>query len=232
MLLLLRQDRTHELESFVKQEISFIDSILRSPLHRQTKSPSLWHHRYWLLANFPGEPATESFVPSIIDRELATVFKSAEMHPKNYYAWLYARRRLTHLFQDTSFGLNSTSASTDLHEVSTAVLDWCLRHHSDTSGWSFLLWLLQQSNQSNQSKAGREQIMAKVTEMAKTFKWNNEALRSFVRVAISVPDLLSEEARNDITRFVTTNNPMLLAPTIPQKSKELSNEPGRNSQQT
>lgn len=96
-------------------EITFTTTLLRSPLHRHTKSPTLWFHRYWILARLPLEPNSrglgsfvsalsqggEELAPSDLENakrillsELSVVLKSAEHHPMNYYAFSYIRQFL------------------------------------------------------------------------------------------------------------------------------------------
>src|ERR1700753_4144206 len=45
----LRQTSSARLPEAYAQEIHFLNSILTSPLHRQSKSPTLWFHRWWLV---------------------------------------------------------------------------------------------------------------------------------------------------------------------------------------
>ncbi|EPS41808.1 hypothetical protein H072_4206 [Dactylellina haptotyla CBS 200.50] len=128
-------------------EYTLLTSILTSPLHRHTKSPHLWSHRRWLLTTYPSlkyPPSTSSSSSSSSSRpsisssssskllkrwarnEISTILRAAESHPKNYYAWTYAR----HLVLANHITFN--------HED---LIAWCTRHPADVSGWSFLAWL-------------------------------------------------------------------------------------------
>lgn len=93
------------------RERSLMTTYLCSPLHRHTKSPTLWQHRLWVMtqlmrfkfrqprrdptvdekrtdeANIPAED-----VQSLILAELAVVLRAGEQHPKNYYAFSYMRQ--------------------------------------------------------------------------------------------------------------------------------------------
>jgi hypothetical protein len=51
----------------IKHEFCFLDSILTSPLHRQSKSPTLWHHRLWLLELF--RPKILELIPEYVRAE-------------------------------------------------------------------------------------------------------------------------------------------------------------------
>ncbi|KLJ10146.1 hypothetical protein EMPG_14459 [Blastomyces silverae] len=105
--------------SALHTEISFTTTILRSPLHRHTKSPVLWYHRKWTMmqllgvcrddpvAPFAGShhlphygagtdanaaaTATTAAVNQILSYEVSIVLQAGTHHPKNYYAFSYLR---------------------------------------------------------------------------------------------------------------------------------------------
>ncbi|PGH02122.1 hypothetical protein GX51_04826 [Blastomyces parvus] len=104
--------------SALHTEISFTTTILRSPLHRHTKSPVLWYHRKWVMmqlldlyrddpvAAFGGSyhllnyvantdtnaaAAATAAVNQIISYEVSIVLQAGTHHPKNYYAFSYLR---------------------------------------------------------------------------------------------------------------------------------------------
>ncbi|KAH6875523.1 hypothetical protein BKA58DRAFT_123592 [Alternaria rosae] len=118
----------------LRQELCFLNSILTSPLHRQSKSPTLWYHRFSIvdslrlieLRNAPRE-----HIATFWESEFAAIYKSGEQHPKNYHAWQYARRLVPKL-----------ESSEVVDHIARSVKDWCCRHPSDISGWSFLLHLM------------------------------------------------------------------------------------------
>ncbi|CBX91932.1 hypothetical protein IAQ61_000139 [Plenodomus lingam] len=117
----------------LRQEQKFLNTILTSPLHRQTKSPTLWYHRLWVmnpLSTIELGNADDSQCVDFWRAELATVCKSGERHPKNYYAWQYARR------------LKPRMVSAREEDFIDVLKEWCCRNPSDISGWTFLLVLL------------------------------------------------------------------------------------------
>jgi hypothetical protein len=166
-------------------EMNFLSSILTSPLHRQSKSPTLWYHRWWLISVFIPSIEDTSLVrtisvefihpPSLMNLELECVFKAAERHPNNYYAWQHARRTLL-LGAKADVGDDQ-----NLKTLLNKVLPWCLRNPSDTSGWSFLLHLLGQPGMAPTDTAA---TLNSVLIFATQLKWQKEALWVFVRAAL------------------------------------------------
>ncbi|PGH20817.1 hypothetical protein AJ80_03444 [Polytolypa hystricis UAMH7299] len=97
----------------IKAEITFTTSLLRSPLHRHAKSPTLWQHRKWVMSQLllgeggigPMEalmilhPAlrgevdglSTGTVEDLLHAELSVVLRAGEHHPNNYYAFSYIR---------------------------------------------------------------------------------------------------------------------------------------------
>ncbi|KAL2363145.1 hypothetical protein RJZ56_003950 [Blastomyces dermatitidis] len=98
--------------STLHTEISFTTTILRSPLHRHTKSPVLWYHRKWTmmqlldlcrddpvaafagshhLPHYGADTDTNAAVNQILNYEVSIVLQAGTHHPKNYYAFSYLR---------------------------------------------------------------------------------------------------------------------------------------------
>jgi hypothetical protein len=176
-----------KLTQAVQNEIVFLNSILTSPLHRQSKSPTLWYHRTWLLdlllpVNPVGSPDEQ--VQAFIHSELDAVCKAGERHPKNYYAWLYARKLLSR-YELARDGAGDQSQGNDHddstgHTCASTVVRWCCQHPSDTSGWSFLAFLLPRLPIVSQ----RLDITERVLKYAIDLQWANEALFVFLRTVI------------------------------------------------
>jgi hypothetical protein len=182
-------------------EMNFLNSILLSPLHRQSKSPTLWHHRYWLISHSFNPPDFDNLVEDvawaeqrfqgIFNDELDAVLKAGERHANNYYAWGYGRSLVG--FMDSvreRSGRNSTWPRRD--EAVSKVLGWCKSHPSDTSGWSFLLFLLLHE------KCEGNQVLSTISEVlgfAVAVKWEKEALWNFVRTAIVAYRFRSDQDR-------------------------------------
>ncbi|KAL8686287.1 MAG: hypothetical protein Q9218_007211, partial [Villophora microphyllina] len=162
--------RAQDLASAIHAELHFLSSILTSPLYKHAKSPTLWSHRLWLLRTFPflshlafhdpdptaapNQLSTDRFVVE----ELEVVMKAAERHPRNYYAWNYAREivRLSSPSPSPSpsgeegvkgeekgeregvLGMDKEIWAECLHKIHK----WCLLHPRDISGWSFLVFFI------------------------------------------------------------------------------------------
>lgn len=172
-------------------ELCFLDSILTSPLHRQTKSPTLWYHRGWLLrliAPLEMKSASGKRIATIISAAIDSVCKSAERHPTNYYAWQYARRLV--------LALDRVAAQMDapfpfdwvVSAFSERVCKWCFQHPGDISGWSYLLFLLVRLDPVDE----RSEIVDRVLKYAAQIQSENESLWVFIRGALTHPTLLDD----------------------------------------
>ncbi|OJD36036.1 protein prenyltransferase [Diplodia corticola] len=207
----------------VQLELNFLDSILTSPLHRQSKSPTLWGYRAWIVQSFdpqlwlsraPGQDATSLLSWEQFARELGVVLKAAERHPKNYYAWQYARRlfdrvpelqsiyqrQLSLLRPPPLISSSLTAPGHDFLQQSVPVVyEWCLRNPSDTSAWSFLYFLLLRT-----PKPARlaQQIIDRTFGLAQGFHWKHESLWTFLRTVIADPTLTSTEARSQYIQAI------------------------------
>jgi hypothetical protein len=155
------------------QELLFLDSILTSPLHRQSKSPTLWYHRAWL--RHYQSPGSSGRVNSISD-ELDIVLKSGERHAMNYYAWQYARSLFSH---------ETPLEDQLLIEFADRVKTWCLAHPSDASAWSFLSYLLRLLS----SFSASYPILRSIIDFVETTKWEKEALLMFLKDIKRQPEL-------------------------------------------
>ncbi|KAF2642344.1 hypothetical protein P280DRAFT_467710 [Massarina eburnea CBS 473.64] len=158
-------------DKVIDHEVQFLNSILTSPLHRQSKSPTLWNHRYWLVSKYCVPRRLNDLVDFVL-QELGIVCKSSERHPRNYYAFGYARRLVDQVKNEfrSDFPKLLTNAV-------AMVGDWCLRNPSDTSGWSFLTFLLQ----SMPHGQDRGVTVHKIVDYAITLRLRNESLWNFIR---------------------------------------------------
>ncbi|KAF1922072.1 hypothetical protein BDU57DRAFT_554046 [Ampelomyces quisqualis] len=166
----------------LQYEFCFLDSILTSPLHRQSKSPTLWHHRLWLsqLALPSNVEAVPEDAPAEFwRRELVSVCKSGERHPKNYYAWQYARSLVNRV--------DGMEATIDFAHV---VKDWCCQHPSDTSGWSCLLFLIPKI----EPLAKRTALVRQVLGYGLELRLEHEALWVLIRTIVADEALQQEAA--------------------------------------
>ncbi|KAL9629063.1 MAG: hypothetical protein Q9164_007036 [Protoblastenia rupestris] len=196
-------DRKREI---LEQELLFLESLLTSPLPKHTKSSTLWAHRLWLfrtfwLADFVGlwggeDGGSKRYIQStrrdyremdafsLWERELAVVMKAGERHPRNYYAWNYARELLDRL-------VNSELCLTvQKHSLAEQTLErtkkWCFMHPRDISGWTFLLWVLELVF----TKVGDEKrentvrvIIWETTGFMRKYDWRGESVEWFLKNA-------------------------------------------------
>ncbi|EPE03173.1 hypothetical protein F503_01509 [Ophiostoma piceae UAMH 11346] len=170
--------------ALVANELWLIDSFLTGHLHRHTKSPTLWNHRRWLLA-FSSSQEKHTVTVDPFRDITGVVMVAAERHPRNYYAWDHAR------------WLVGAAAAT--HETQNrlvlAVRDWCYRHHTDTSGWSFLLFLLTHAWARSERDETRPispllaETVAQVEQMATSLRWMGESVWVFLRTAVAYTEL-------------------------------------------
>ncbi|KFY18816.1 hypothetical protein V493_08326 [Pseudogymnoascus sp. VKM F-4281 (FW-2241)] len=160
----------------LKDELWLTQFFLTSKLKRHNKSPTLWSHRKWLLKNF--HTLDGLLGPKWVEYEIENVIlRSAEHHPKNYYAWDYMRwwtRSRPGLVYEWRPPLN----------VPLAMLmqDWCSHHISDSSGWSFLTSMMKSpesysiEGQQLQAAVGR-----KVFDYAVSLNLKNLSLWKFLQ---------------------------------------------------
>lgn len=158
-----------ESEELLQAELTLVTSYQCSPLHRHTKSPTLWHHRLWLLGHILRVRRTPSELLSILSTELDVVLRAGELHPRNYYAFSHIRQ--------VSVLLLEKGASWDPSMIDR-VIDWCLAHPRDISGWSFAVYILDSSTRQSQLSA-----LEKVTQFALGVGWEGESLWTFIAQA-------------------------------------------------
>ncbi len=206
--------------SLLRSELSFLSSLVTSPLPKAPKASTLWAHRLWLVRSFhadilmlfqqerwegrgpegdvgvdewivkSAEPNTaeqdtgaaeekilgrggeiagsaHSTLQHLYMTELHIVMRAGERHPRNYYAWGYARALFAfiltirssspnHHIPSSSFSAfpsdsapkseSESAASTALPLVLSVLRlthNWCMAHPRDISGWTFLIFLIQ-----------------------------------------------------------------------------------------
>jgi protein prenyltransferase alpha subunit repeat containing protein 1 len=170
-------DTSTDLVPFIlRQEKQWVDSILTSRLNRHTKSPTLWAHRRWLLQSFSNQGIALGF-----QQDLASiVMTSAERHPHNYYAWDHARW----LFR--VFGQQG-----QVQTLVDCTRQWCFKHHSDTSGWSFLSFLLCNIVDNDVRLATSSSVLQDTLKLAESLRWTNQSVWSFLR-AMAASDVANE----------------------------------------
>lgn len=195
-------DRGNEdLAGAVQNELRFLESLVTSPLSKHAKSSTLWPQRLWIVQNFPrlavGEHATDEELhlmnvrhglKGFWDKELAVAMKAAERHPRNYYAWQYARELFSLVCSEGSGLVGGRQRQRVLlRDGIGRVRAWCLMHPRDISGWAFLVFLLEQlRNDSCDEAANREMeneirtSSRETKEFTKRYGWKGESIEWFL----------------------------------------------------
>jgi hypothetical protein len=157
----------------LEMELTLLTSYQCSPLHRHTKSPTLWHHRLWTLRQLlkprqdNGNGNAEDKM-ELQSRELGIVLRAAELHPRNYYAFSYMRQLYALL--------SPTREDEFARTMFNPVLDWCLAHPRDISGWMFGVYVLEQIS----GQFVTADALARVLRFARDVGWEGESLWEFV----------------------------------------------------
>ena len=129
-------------------------------------------------------------------RELDIVKKAGERHPRNYYAWEYARQ-LFHILYPPICGSGSISTARDHSQIMRDSLAevhmWCLMHPRDISGWSFLAFLSEEARGEthsceeaidNQRHLQDEitRVIWRTREWVRKYEWRGESVEWFLKV--------------------------------------------------
>ncbi|KAH9908108.1 hypothetical protein F4778DRAFT_462632 [Xylariomycetidae sp. FL2044] len=181
----------------LRQEKQFVDSLLTSRLHRHTKSPVLWSHRRWLVKQF----AMHNVHINPRDDISRVIMVAALRHPRNYTAWHHAR-----------FLLNQGPHLVD--DIASDVKNFCLRNHSDISGWSFLDHVVTECIEDVETrKRFCAALLAEVLGIAGSLRWTNESVWVFLRTMVAANAV-------EVDSFTTVNNK--LCSVIPKDSPQRS----------
>jgi len=187
-------------------DLWMIDSFFWSPLNKHTKSPTLWSHRKWLIQRIPSPESLQiertcSLLSLGREGEVSMIaLVAAEMHPRNYYAWGYLRWWVDEnpdVLEDFGHCPNtqSTMDSTllGLPRLTNTVIEWCLKHPSDTSGWSFLVWLITGPDTCADGPLRLHgpfaTISRNVLDRTRSLKLRNESVWVFLRTVMSSQDM-------------------------------------------
>lgn len=162
----------------LETELTLMTSFQCSPLHRHTKSPTLWSHRLWVLKQlFQVQPWDREALLSLERAELDTVLRAGELHPKNYYAFSYMRQLhafLANVLEDVQ---DRPGWTVELgRTLVDPVLNWCLANPKDISGWMFAKYLLDNVREV-QIRTG---AIARVLRFARDVGWEGESLWTFI----------------------------------------------------
>ncbi|KAI9771340.1 MAG: hypothetical protein M1840_002310 [Geoglossum simile] len=191
-----------------KRELVAIETLLTSPLHRHTKSPTLWYHRRWVLRRrlaltlwdeeMPQRPDADWLWRHVYRPELLMIMKAGEQHPRNYYAWFHARWVIESFRTST----DRVAIASGLADSMTLMQEWCLKHESDTSGWSFLLFLYNEVSMRAELNGLAAFNAEKALCLALNFDWDLESIWVFLRTVLASPSLLPKEQRLALTRKI------------------------------
>jgi hypothetical protein len=169
-------NQTSAATEVLEAELTLMSSYQCSPLHRHTKSPTLWHHRLWVVVHLLQRRHWSAEDLLRLQRtELDIVLRAGELHPKNYYAFNYMRQ-LNMLLAATVEKTEPSTWATCSQSVIGRVVDWCLANPRDISGWSFSLYML--SNTPEQHS--RVNALERVVKFALNVGWEGESLWTFV----------------------------------------------------
>ncbi|KAK0514181.1 hypothetical protein JMJ35_002798 [Cladonia borealis] len=172
-----------EVRAAVQQELRFLESLLTSPLKKHTKAPTLWAQRGWVVGTFwddvvalykdEGEEAGILWaVKRFWDGELGVVMRAGERHPRNYYAWQYAR---------VLFGLvQGNLIGEDVVEGLERVKGWCFLHPRDISGWGFLMFLVHVVVEQGVNEEVRR-VVRETREWVRKYEWKGESVEWFLK---------------------------------------------------
>ncbi|KXJ96918.1 hypothetical protein Micbo1qcDRAFT_155628 [Microdochium bolleyi] len=173
----------------VRKEQYFVESLLTSRLHRHTKSPTLWNHRRWLLELCRNQ-SIELAGTNIGNDLTGIVMVSGERHPRNYYAWNHARW----LWLSTRWQPNEQQQQQQ--ELCRNIKDWCLKHHGDISGWTFLSFAMSRIADSQERADVCNEVARDVLGIAESFRWTGESVWVFLRGLLAARLLDEENARS------------------------------------
>lgn len=185
-----RQDILENLD----RELTLMTTFQCSPLHRHTKSPTLWQHRFWVLCQILtvwGQRRQQQIEPeilhSILYSELSIVLRAGELHPRNYYAFNYMRQLhhtiLLHPGITTNEDKGRDVASPSLLDNTVS---WCQAHPRDISGWMFVLYLLEEGLPDRDRRDVQTCVINMVVQFALDIGWVGESLWTFVDLAVRI----------------------------------------------
>lgn len=181
-----RSSSDSEEKKILVSELFFTEFLLTSKLQRHNKSPTLWHHRKWLIETF--DSPSNGIADTLHEHEaLLIVSRAADRHPGNYYAFDYLRWWVES--RPRKEGTDPMDIWSEKLKLAQYYTFWCLNHTSDPSGWSFLLWAM--DVMSVEALVLQADIGQRILDRAMTMGLKNESLWYFLRqnvwLAQSIP---------------------------------------------
>lgn len=188
-----QEERDEYLVELLERERTLMATYLCSRLHRHTKSPTLWHHRFWIMnqiikiqyCDSTANATTPEAARRLLEDELNVVLRAGELHPRNYYAFSYIRQLHVVLSRhlENSRGLIGDNSPPYLSVLAGWIVDrcqaWCLAEPRDISGWTFLFYLLDAAA----SEHTQRDAVGKVIRFALHVGWDGESLWTFIDLA-------------------------------------------------
>ena len=167
----------------------FLETLLTSPLKKHTKAPTLWAQRGWVVGTFwddvlhddeREETGSAESVKRFWNEELGVVMRAGERHPRNYYAWQYARV-LFRIVEEKMRGVEGWSGL--LGETVGRVKGWCLLHPRDISGWGFLMFLMQvvEGGGGDEARQEVQRVVRETWEWVRKYEWKGESVEWFLK---------------------------------------------------
>ena len=177
------------IEAAIRRELVFLESFQTSPLPKHTKSSTLWSYRLWLVTKslqVLSDPRTGPDRHSWWNTELRVVMKAGDRHPRNYYAWNYARDLLRVLYADKVNEMEKTLSG----ESVIGIHRWCLQHPRDISGWTFLISLLQNLVTGKRFSRDDEESVRKIhcetSAFVRKYEWQGKSIELFLNTIDSL----------------------------------------------
>lgn len=189
----------------VARELRFLETLLTSPLKKHTKAPTLWAQRGWLVTTFwndavhlhnddkreevrdeKEEASRAETVKRFWNEELSVVMRAGERHPRNYYAWQYARVLFRIVEGKMGEGVGEGRGGL-LGETVGRVKGWCFLHPRDISGWGFLMFLVQVMVEGKRmvgGDGGEEEVkivVRETREWVRKYEWKGESVEWFLK---------------------------------------------------
>ncbi|OTB16360.1 hypothetical protein K445DRAFT_11316 [Daldinia sp. EC12] len=196
-LLILSLETSDTAELALRREKQFVDSLLTSRLYRHAKSPTLWSHRRWLLHLFAIHD-----VGVDLHHDIKNIVMIAGIrHPRNYPAWHHAR-----FLVDRDPSLASS--------IIADVKEFCLKNHTDISGWSFLVYTISRIEDKSKRRMTSSSVFAEVLDITSSLRWVSESVWVFLRTIATV-ELISEQ---QLESFLAVNKK--LASITPENSSQ------------
>ena len=198
-----------DIDEVVNKELIWLESMLTSPLPKHTKSPTLWSHRWWVLRMYvlpslgdgvdelrrrggkQQQGGSSGDVRRLLEREMGVVMRAGERHPRNYYGWNYAREVLRMVKEvealdegkETAEGWGNGGGWR--RGMVEKVRGWCFLHPRDVSGWSFLVWLLEDWMKMSRCGGGGEDMVRDTLMETEAFvdkyEWRGESIEWFLK---------------------------------------------------